>query len=115
MNRSPGVIETGIALSRAVLTAPPEYWSYSTLKAVAECPRRYCLERAWYPDLGDRAGYPSLPSVTSLLGGVIHGALEAVVKALADAGVESPQTQEATGVLRNLGGLTAVVENETSR
>lgn len=115
MNQPPRVIETGIAASRAVLAASPEYWSYSTLNAVAECPRRFCLERAWYPGLGDRAGYPSLPTLPALLGDVIHGALEAVVKALADAGVESPQSAAATGVLRSLGGLTAVVESEASR
>jgi hypothetical protein len=115
VNQPTGVIETGIASSRAVLPAPPDYWSYSTLEAVTACPRRYCLERASYPDLGDRTGYPTLPSVSTLLGDVVHGALETVVKALTDAGVESPHTEEAAGVLRGLGGLTAVVENETSR
>lgn len=109
-----GILETGILASQAELSPPPALWSYSSLKAVVACPRRFVLERANYPGLWARAGYPSLPSVPALFGIVVHGALEVVVRALADAGVDSPQTEAATGVLRGLGGLTAVVERETS-
>lgn len=112
---SPGVITTGIASSRAVLAAPPDLWSYSTLKEVAACPLRYCLQRATYPDLGDRKGYPPLPSVGALIGNVVHGALETVVKAMAGAGVESPQAESGADVIRSLGGLTSVVEKELAR
>lgn len=104
-------LETGVALSRALLPEPPEFWSYSTLKAIGECPLRYALERSTYPDLWDRHGYPVLPNPAALFGNVVHGALETVVKALADAGVDSPQTVEATDVLRKLGGLTVVIED----
>ena len=104
------MFETSIASSRALLPVPPAYWSYSSLKEVGACPRRYALARASYPDLWDRRGYPLLPSTPALFGDVVHGALEVVVRALAEAGVESPQADEATVVLRNLGGLTAVVE-----
>lgn len=115
MTDSPGAFTTGIVSSRAVLAAPPARWSYSALKEAAACPLRYCLERATYPDLGDHKGYPSLPSVPALFGNVVHGALETVVKAMAEAGVESPQAESAAEVIRDLGGFTSVVEKELAR
>lgn len=115
MTHAAGTIDTGIASSRASLPSPPNYWSYSSLKEVEACPRRYALARATYPDLWDGRGYPSLPSTPALFGDVVHGALEVVVKALAEAGVESPQAVEATMVLRDLGGLTSVVEEMVTK
>lgn len=109
------VLETGVEGSRARLSGPPDHWSYSSLKEVAACPRRYALERASYPDLWDRLGYPPLPTAAALFGNVVHGALEAIVKALTEAGVQSLNAVEATKVLRGMGGLTAVVEEATSR
>jgi hypothetical protein len=101
--------------SRARPSGPPDRWSYSSLKEVAACPRRYALKRASYPDLWDRPGYPPLPTAAALFGNVVHSALEAVVKALTEAGVQSLDAVEATEVLRGMGGLTAVVEDATSR
>ncbi|MCD1269754.1 hypothetical protein B5M43_013055 [Microbacterium sp. MEC084] len=115
MTQAVGTIDTGVASSRALLPSPPNYWSYSSLKEVETCPRRYALVRATYPDLWDSHGYPSLPSTPALFGDVVHGALEVVVKALAEAGVESAHSIEATRVLRELGGLTSVVEEMVTR
>lgn len=109
------IIDTGISSSRAVLAPPPAQWSYSALVQVEACPLRYCLERAIYPDLDGRKGYPSLPSVPAMLGNIVHGALEVVVKAMADAGVDSPHAEAATRVIRDLGGFTAVIEAELAR
>lgn len=114
MNSPVRLLETGIVASQAELSPPPALWSYSSLKAVATCPRRYGLERASYPGLWTRVGYPTVPNAPALFGNVVHGSLEAVVKALADAGVESPHTEAATMVFRGLGGLTSVVERATS-
>lgn len=115
MTDSPRALTTGIASSRAVLAPPPARWSYSTLKEVTACPLRYCLLRATYPGLGDHKGYPSLPSVPALFGHIVHGALETVVKAMAEAGVESPQAESAADVIRDLGGFTSVIEKELAR
>lgn len=115
MTESPRTFATGIASSRAMLAAPPARWSYSTLKEATACPLRYCLQRATYPDLGDHKGYPSLPSVSALFGNIVHGVLETVVKAMAEAGVESPQSESAANVIRDLGGFTSVVERELAR
>jgi PD-(D/E)XK nuclease superfamily len=94
---------------------PPDYWSYSTLKEMETCPLRYCLTHANYPELWNQSGYPSLPSANALFGNLVHSALEVILRALSDSRVASPQSGEATDVLRGLGGLTAVVEKQTSR
>lgn len=114
MSTREGVLDTGVTSSHAILTGPPNHWSYSSLKQVRECPLRYALVRADYPDLWGGRGYPPLPTVPSLFGNVVHASLEVAVKALATAGIDSPQTIEATEVLRRLGGLTEVVEVATS-
>ena len=114
MKLSEGVLDTGVVRSRAVLPGPPDYWSYSSLKEIGECPRRYALERAGYPDLWGGRGYPSLATAPALFGNVVHGALEVVVKALTEAGIDSPLTLAATEVLRGLGGLTTVLEDVAS-
>jgi len=104
-------LDTGVESGRALLPGPPDRWSYSSLKDVRDCALRYALTRASYPDLWDGWGYPPLPSTPAIFGNVVHGALEIVVKALTDAGVESPKTEAASQVLRGLGGLTTVVES----
>lgn len=115
MTRPSRQIETGIVSSRAVLAGAPGYWSYSTLKEMETCPLQYCLTHADYPELWNRSGYPTLPSAQALFGNVVHSVLEVILRALSDSRVVSPQTGEASDVLRGLGGLTAVIESETSR
>jgi hypothetical protein len=109
------VLETQVAKSRAVVSAPPEFWSYSTLKEVGECPRRFALTHARYPDLWDRPMYPTLPNPAALFGNVVHAALEVVVRAFVDAGVTSVNGVEGTDVLRELCGLTSIVEDATTK
>lgn len=86
-------------------------WSYSSLKYVEECPRRYALSRADYPDLWENHGYPRLPIPAAIRGDVVHGALELIVKALVKAGCSSTRSAEAVAVLRELGGYTKVAED----
>jgi hypothetical protein len=106
---------TGVESGRALLPGPPDLWSYSSLKDVRACALRYALTRASYPDLWEGWGYPPLPSTPAIFGDVVHGALEIVVKALTDAGVESPTTEAASQVLRGLGGLSTVVETRLEK
>lgn len=87
----------------------PARWSYSSLKDVEICPRRWVLSRARYPDLWDRHGYPEVPHTAALLGDVIHHALEVIVKSLGARGCTDTNSDEAVQVLRGLGGLTAVL------
>jgi hypothetical protein len=85
-------------------------WSYSSLKDVESCPRRYVLSRADYPDLWEQRGYPRLPIPAAIKGDVVHGSLEIIVKALVKAGCVSTRSAEAVAVLRELGGYTAVAQ-----
>jgi hypothetical protein len=85
-------------------------WSYSSLKDVESCPRRYVLSRADYPDLWQPRGYPRLSIPAAIKGDVVHGSLEIIVKALVKAGCMSTRSAEAVAVLRELGGYTAVVQ-----
>lgn len=85
-------------------------WSYSSLKEIEVCPRRYALSRADYPDLWDKPGYPRLPNPAAIKGDVVHGSLEIIVKALVKAGCLSTRSADAVSVLRELGGYTAVAQ-----
>jgi len=85
-------------------------WSYSSLKDVETCTRRYVLSRADYPDLWEQHGYPRLPNQSAIKGDVVHGSLELIVKALVRAGCASTRSADAVAVLRDLGGFTAVAQ-----
>jgi PD-(D/E)XK nuclease superfamily len=93
----------------------PEWWSYSSLTAATECPRRWMLARASYPSVWERSGYPPRPGLPALAGSVIHGVLETVVGALhakACGSVSDPQT---VAVLKELGGYSSLLERAVDR
>ncbi|NMM24054.1 MAG: PD-(D/E)XK nuclease family protein [Phycicoccus sp.] len=100
--------DPGIAKSVAHLPEPPEYWSYSSLKEVESCARRYVLGRATYPNLWAGRGYPQQPNPAALFGDVVHDSLERIIRALVRVGCTSSNSTEAVGVLRELGGYSSV-------
>ncbi|MEU4603495.1 PD-(D/E)XK nuclease family protein [Kribbella sp. NPDC023972] len=102
--------ETAIEGVWGTWPAAPKYWSYSSLKDIEACPRRWMLSRARYPDLWTRAGYPEIPGQAALFGDVVHEALEVVVQALSTAGCTSTHAAEAVAVIRGLGGLSTVLK-----
>lgn len=106
----PRSFDPGLIGSVAVLPDAPDRWSYSSLKAVETCPRRYVLSRAKYPDLWDRSGYPEVPSAAALFGDVVHDSLEAIVRALTKGGCTSASGPEAIAVLKELGGYSEVAK-----
>jgi hypothetical protein len=83
--------DTGVDGMVAILPGRPDFWSYSSLKEIDACPRRYALSRSSYPQLWDGQGYPQVPATAALFGDVIHGALDRIVRALIAAGCASPQ------------------------
>lgn len=89
--------------------SPPEQWSYSSLREAEECPRRWSLSRATYPAVWDRSGYPQRPVVASLVGEVVHSALERVLRALHAEGCDSRVGTAAVSILRQLGGYSVLV------
>lgn len=89
---------------------PPAEMSVSTHADIEECPRRWALGAAEYPDIWSGRGYPPKLQATALAGSVVHLALEIITKQLTGAGVPSLNDPSATQVLRELGGYTRVVE-----
>lgn len=87
----------------------PPFWSYSSLNDVEACPRRWVLTHAEYPGLWNGRGYPEVPHPATLLGDVIHHALEVIVKALGTQGVTETNATDVVAVLRGLGGLSMVL------
>lgn len=67
------------------------------------------LSRATYPDVWDRHAYPANPVVAADFGTVVHGAVERLLDAFAEASITSPQGAEAVALLRSMGGFKAVV------
>ena len=95
---------------------PPERWadpppqlSVSTLTQLESCPRRWSLEHSDYADRGLGRGFPERASVAVLAGRSAHCALELIARAVdASAGGGADAVVDA---LRELGGITKVVEN----
>lgn len=103
--------DTGVIASTAVLPEPPSMWSYSSLKEVETCPRRFALSRADYPELWNQRGYPRTPNPAAIKGDVVHGSLEVILKAMVKSRCPSTRSATAVAVLRELGGYTAVAED----
>jgi CRISPR/Cas system-associated exonuclease Cas4 (RecB family) len=85
--------------------------SVSAHADIEECPRRWALGAAQYPDIWNGRGYPPKLQVAALAGSVVHLALEFITKQLIVAGVPSLTDPSAPQVLRQLGGYTRVVED----
>lgn len=99
----------------ATWPAPPAEMSVSTHAEIDECPRRWALNAAEYPELWSGRGYPPKLQVAALAGSVVHLALEIITKQLTQAGVPSLSDPSAPQVLRELGGYTRVVEECVER
>lgn len=94
---------------------PPAEMSVSTHAKIDECPRRWALSVAEYPDLWDGRGYPPKLQIAALAGSVVHLALEIITKQLSRSGVASLSDASAPQVLRDLGGYTRIVEGCVDR
>jgi hypothetical protein len=94
---------------------PPAEMSVSTYGEIAECPRRWALSAAEYPDIWAGRGYPPKLQVAALAGSVVHLALEIITRELVRSGVPSLSDPSAPQVLKALGGYTRVVEGCVDR
>lgn len=102
-------------LTPATWPAPPAEMSVSTYAEIEECPRRWALSTAEYPELWSGRGYPPKLQVAALAGSIVHLALEIITKQFKRAGVPSLSDPSAPHVLRELGGYTRVVEECVER
>lgn len=89
----------------------PERMSVSTIRQIETCSKRWALDSADYPDIWDRHGYPSRPSLPAVKGLVAHRALATILRHLAAASCPSVDCGTAVGVMRKIGGCTKVIDD----
>jgi len=94
---------------------PPDRVSPSSLSIIENCPRRWGLSNAQYPDIWPGKGYPPRIGLAALTGTVIHGAVEEITNALIAVGCTSVQDELAVSALKKLGGISAVVSAATEK
>jgi hypothetical protein len=99
----------------ATWPAAPADMSVSSHTEIEECPRRWALGAADYPELWGGRGYPPRLQVAALAGSVVHLALEIITKQLTRAGAPSQDHPLATQVLKELGGYTNIVKDCVER
>lgn len=93
----------------------PQLMSVSTANEIEACPRRWLLGNAAYPNLWSKRGYPPRANIKALGGTAVHYALEFLTKAFMRAGCSELASEEATTLLRELGGFSKVLEVATGR
>lgn len=88
----------------------PEWMSFSRLRDLEACPRRWSLSSALYPEIWSRPGYPSKVYFATLAGQVIHVAIERITNALNQAGCVSVTDEHFVSIMRELGGYSKIIE-----
>ena len=94
---------------------PPEQMTVSALGELEACPRRWALTWADYRGIWQGRGYPPQPRWKALEGVVVHEALSTLTSAFARAGCSSLADAAVTEVMRNLGGLSGVLNDSIDR
>ena len=95
--------------------AAPSDMSVTACAQIEQCPRRWALSTADYPDVWNGRGYPPALQVATLAGSVVHLAIEIILKRITRAGLSSVSDPAAPQVLRELGGFTRLVEDCVGR
>jgi RecB family exonuclease len=84
------------------------------MRAIETCPLRWALSRAMYPKIWSRNGYPDRLYTGTVVGQVVHQALERITNELgAQAG--AGQKPSVVGVMRALGGYSVIIARESER
>lgn len=68
------------------------------------------LSRATYPDLWSHRGYPPRPSLSALIGDIVHGVVETLLRSFRTHGCTSLADPAVVTILKDLGGYTNLVE-----
>ena len=63
-------------------TGEHRIWSASTLNEVEECPKRFALRRASYPEIWSRAGFPNRISAAQVKGIVVHEVVSMIMNSV---------------------------------
>ena len=63
-------------------TGEHRIWSASTLNEVEECPKRFALRRANFPEIWSRAGFPNRISAAQVKGIVVHEVVSMIMNSV---------------------------------
>lgn len=89
---------------------PPEKMSFSKLRQIESCPRRWALTASDYPQIWRKRGYPEPLVPATIVGRVTHRAIEIIVKEFHRRGCVSFDDAQAITAMRELGGFSSVIE-----
>jgi len=106
----PAVEPMWLARSPDAWADAPAWMSFSDLRNIEACPRRWSLSSASFSDIWSGRGYPPKIYLATLSGHILHGALELIVKSLNRAGCPSVASESFVNVMRGLGGYTSIIE-----
>ena len=88
---------------------PPAEMSVSLFHELENCPRKWALEHAYYPEIWNGDGYPGRIHLAALVGIVTHSCIEIIIRELAHVGCGSMRDKRATEVMRSLGGYSSII------
>ena len=63
-------------------TGEHRIWSASTLNEIEECPKRFALRRASFPEIWSRAGFPNRISAAQVKGIVVHEVVSMIMNSV---------------------------------
>jgi hypothetical protein len=90
---------------------PEGFMSFSQLTVLENCPKKWILSNATYPEIWEKRGYPQPISQASIQGTVVHKTLEVIVKGLAKNNCSSVDSEDAVETIKSIGGYKAVILN----
>lgn len=91
-------------------TPPPKRMSFSKLRQIESCPRRWALTASDYPQIWEKRGYPEPLVSANIIGRVTHRAIETIVKEFHRRGCVSFDDTQAITAMKELGGFSSVIE-----
>jgi hypothetical protein len=84
--------------------------SFSKLRQIEACPRRWALTASDYPQIWQKRGYPEPLVPANIIGRVTHRAIETIVKEFHRRGCVSFDDAIAITAMREMGGFSSVIE-----
>jgi hypothetical protein len=90
----------------------PAHMSFSLLRGLEKCPKRWALSSAFYPELWDRNGYPRQINIAELEGIIIHASLELILKEMSVDSMSTQGDDYSVRVLRKLGGISSIIRTQ---
>lgn len=88
----------------------PPKMSYSLLLKIEACPYGWALNRAKYPDLWDKVGYPERPGIKAIIGSIVHLGVEKIIQNLTLNNCFSINDPNAFQIMKKLGGYSKIIE-----